>query len=45
MNERRRLINLRLSDAGLADAEDAVRDAYARWYGSSRMPSNPPAPG
>jgi RNA polymerase sigma-70 factor (ECF subfamily) len=37
MNERRRLINLAYRLLGsLAEAEDAVQEAYARWYAMSR---------
>jgi RNA polymerase sigma factor (sigma-70 family) len=37
MNERRRLINLSYRLLGsLAEAEDAVQEAYARWYAMSR---------
>ena len=50
MNERPRLINLAYRLLGsLAEAEDAVQEAYARWYAmsraSSRTPSTPRAPG
>jgi RNA polymerase sigma factor (sigma-70 family) len=38
MNERRRLINLAYRLLGsLAEAEDAVQEAYARWYAMSRV--------
>ncbi|NUO60779.1 MAG: RNA polymerase sigma factor SigJ [Hamadaea sp.] len=38
MNERRRLINLAYRLLGsLAEAEDAVQEAYTRWYAMSRQ--------
>jgi DNA-directed RNA polymerase specialized sigma24 family protein len=38
MSERRRLINLAYRLLGsLAEAEDAVQEAYARWYAMSRQ--------
>jgi DNA-directed RNA polymerase specialized sigma24 family protein len=49
ISQRRQLLNLAYRLLGsLAEAEDAVQEAYARWYAmppSSSRPSPPPAAG